>query len=344
MVFRAGKRYADSMILAGDIGGTKTVLGLFYTDRDVAAGVLHETRFESAGYSSLEAIIAEFLRDTKATPTAASFGVAGPVRDQRAQITNLPWEISAEVIRSSFGIPEVFLLNDLESIATAIPHLDKDDFDTLNTGVAVPHGNIAVIAPGTGLGTAFLVWTGHNYKACASEGGHASFSPRTLQEMELLKYLKKRYEHVSFERICSGSHLPNIYDFFMARRTHMEPKWLREALARAADRTPVIVQAALEKKADICEATLDLFVSVLGTVVGNLAVTLLPTGGIYLAGGIPSHIFSRLQQADFLSAVSEKGRFSELCSKIPIHIIRNPGVALRGAAWFGLQAMTRSAR
>jgi glucokinase len=330
------------MILAGDIGGTKTVLGLFYTDRDNAAGVLHETRFESAGYSSLEAIIAEFLRHTKATPTAASFGVAGPVRDQRAQITNLPWEISAKAIRSSFGIPEVFLLNDLEAIATAIPYLGQDDFDTLNTGVAVSHGNIAVIAPGTGLGTAFLVWTGRNYKACASEGGHASFSPRTLQEVELLKYLKQRYDHVSFERLCSGSHLPNIYEYFRDRRLFVEPQWLHDELDRADDRTPVIVRAALENKADICEATLDLFVSVLGTVVGNLAVTLLPTGGIYLAGGIPSHIFRRLRQPDFLNAVTEKGRFSELCSNMPIHIIRDPGVALRGAAWFGLQAMTRS--
>lgn len=330
------------MMLAGDIGGTKTVLGLFDVDQDVSAGARHATRFESADYNSLEAIITEFLHKTKAKPKAASFGVAGPISGQRAQITNLPWEISAGAIRTAFGIPEVFLLNDLEAIATAIPHLDKDDLDELNPGVAVPHGNIAAIAPGTGLGVAFLIWTGHSYKACASEGGHVSFSPRTLQEVELLKYLKQRYDHVSFERICSGSHLPNIYDFFKDRKAYAEPKWLQEALSRADDRTPVIVRAALEHTADICEATLDLFISVLGTVVGNLAVTLLPTGGIYLAGGIPAHIFNRLQQPDFLSAVAEKGRFSKLCSNMPIHIIRDPGVALRGAAWFGIQALTRS--
>jgi glucokinase len=327
------------MILAGDIGGTKTVLALLSKERGVAGGTLHETRFESGKYSSLEAILVEFLHETLARPVAACFGVAGPVKNQHAQITNLPWTIRAESIRSSFDIPNVYLLNDLESVALAIPHLGNRDLATLNQGTAAPGGNIAVIAPGTGLGTAFMVWTGDGYKACASEGGHTSFSPRNLQEVELLKYLQRRYGHVSFERISSGSQLPNIYDFFKAHNSYPEPGWLREELAQATDRTPIIIQAALEQKANICEATLDMFVHVLGTVVGNMAVALLPSGGIYLGGGIPPRILERLQQPDFLSAIADKGRFSSLVSTMPVHVILDPKAALHGAAWFVLEAL-----
>ena len=325
------------MILAGDVGGTKTILALFTVENGVTGGALHETRFESGRYSSLEAIIVEFLRQTGAKPEAASFGVAGPVQEQHARITNLPWTISAETIRSSFPIPQVFLLNDLEAIATAVPHLAAEDVSTLNPGKPVAKGNIAVIAPGTGLGTAFLVWTGERYTACASEGGHTAFSPRNMQQIELLKYLQGRYGHVSFERICSGSYLPNIYDFFIAQNNYPEPAWLREALAHAGDRTPVIVHNALEHKADICEATLDMWVQVLGTLIGNMAVSLLPTGGIYLGGGIPPRILERLEQPDFLSAITDKGRFSALCTGMPVHVILDPKVALHGAAWHALE-------
>jgi len=330
------------MILVGDIGGTKTVLALYADEQGIAGGAIHETRFESGRYSSLEAIIVEFLRETRTRPEAASFGVAGPVKNQRAQITNLPWVIDAEAISVSFAIPQVFLLNDLESIAVAVPHLGNDDLVTLNPGILEPKGNIAVIAPGTGLGIAFSVWTGEGYKACASEGGHMAFSPRDLQEMELLNYLSRRYGHVSFERICSGSQLPNVYDFFIDNGTYPEPEWLREELAQAPDRTPVIIQTALAQKADICEATLDVFVHILGTVIGNMAVALLPTGGIYLGGGIPPRIIERLRQPDFLSAIADKGRFYGLCSNMPVHVILNPKTALHGAAWFGIEALARS--
>jgi glucokinase len=326
------------MILVGDIGGTKTVLALYSREAGIAGGAIRETRFESGGYSSLEAIIDEFLRETRASPAVAGFGVAGPVRNGQSQITNLPWTISARAIGAAFGIPHVHLLNDLEAIAVAVPHLEPRQLHTLNEGSVDPQGNIAVISPGTGLGTAFLVWTGDRYQACASEGGHASFSPRSLQEMELLRYLNGRYEHVSFERICSGSHLPGIYDFLLSQGGYTEPAWLRDELARAADRTPVIVENALAERSDICEATLDTFVRVLGTAVGNLAVTLLPTGGIYLGGGIPPRILARLRQPDFLNAIGDKGRFSALCASMPLHVILDPRAALRGAAWHCLQS------
>ena len=327
------------MILAGDIGGTKTVLALYSIEEGVAGGAIRETRYESAKYSSLEAIVVEFLRETKAKPVAASFGVAGPVKEQRSQITNLPWVISAESISSSFGIPKVYLLNDLRSIATAVPHLQADDLVTLNRGVPAQQGSIVVIAPGTGLGIGFLVWTGEGYRAIATEAGHTSFAPRNLQEMELLKYLQGRSGHVSFERVCSGGFLPNIYDFLKEQGSYLEPPWLQDELAAALDRTPVIVQSALAHKADICEATLDIFIRALGTVSGNMAVTLLATGGIYLGGGIPPRILERLQRPDFLSAIADKGRFSDFCSSLPVHVIQDPKVALRGAAWFGMEAL-----
>ncbi len=330
------------MILAGDIGATKTVLALFSIEKGVAGGEIHQTRFESGKYDSLEEVIEEFLAQTNVHPVAACFGVAGPVNNQQSQITNLPWSISAENIRKTFEIEKVILLNDLESIATAVPYLAEEDVFTLNQGVTDPRGNVAIVAPGTGLGTAFLVWTGESYKALASEGGHTSFSPENMQEIELLKFLKRRYKHVSFERICSGSHLPNIYEFFLDQQSYQEPDWLRKELEQVDDRTPIIVQAALEHKADICEATLDMFVNILGSAISNMAITILPSGGIYLGGGIPPRILERLKQPDFLHAIANKGRFFELCSNMPVHVILTPKAALFGAAYHGLMAMADS--
>lgn len=332
------------MILAGDIGGTKTVLALFSVKDGIDGGEIHETRYKSGAYDSLEAIIREFLAETGAKPVAACFGVAGPVSNQESQITNLPWMISAENIRKTFGIEEVMLLNDLESIATAVPHLSSKDLHTLSEGVAEPQGNIAVVAPGTGLGTSFLVWTGQKYKVLASEGGHTSFAPGNMQEIELYKHLKRRYRHVSFERVCSGGQLPNIYDFFLENKSYLEPDWLREELEKASDRTPIIIQAALENRADICEATLDMFVNMLGSAVSNMAITILPLGGIYLGGGIPPRILERLKRPDFLSRIANKGRFSNLCSKMPVHVILTPKVALYGAAWYGIDVLSDKKR
>jgi glucokinase len=320
------------MILAGDIGGTKTVLALFADHEPIGSGPLQEARYPSTEYDSLEAVIEEFLEQTGAVPSCGCFGVAGPVYRQTSQITNLPWKIDARSIGERFGIDRVTLVNDLESIATAVPHLDSEDLHTLNHGEPMPRGNIAVVAPGTGLGTAFLVWTGEGYKALASEGGHTSFSPRSARQAELLDYLQSRYHHVSFERICSGKHLPNIYDFLLDNGGYDEPNWLTTELTQTGDRTPVIVQAALAGKAEICTATLDLFVATLGTAISNMAITILPQGGIYLGGGIPPRILERLEQPDFIEAVAHRGRFRDLSLKWPVHVILTPRIALYGAA------------
>ncbi|MDD4274887.1 MAG: glucokinase [Desulfobacter postgatei] len=325
------------MILAGDVGGTKTVLAIYAGRTQVPANPVYETRFKNADYACFETILKEFLDHTGATPQAACFGVAGTVKNRRCRITNLPWEISADEIKKSCGIPEVSLINDLKAIAVSVPHLDKGALFTLNPGKPDPLGNMAIVAPGTGLGIAFLVWTGARYRAFASEGGHTAFSPRDSREVNLLAFLTRRYGHVSFERVCSGSQLPNIYEYFLAKKIFPEPAWLKEKLAAAADRTPVIVETALKEEADICVATLDMFVHALGTITGNMAVTLLPTGGIYLGGGMPLRILKRLTQPDFLGRIADKGRFVSLCADMPIHVILDPQAALHGAAWYGFE-------
>jgi glucokinase len=326
------------MILAGDIGGTKTVLALFSPDDGIKQPV-RETRFVSGEYDSLEAIIAAFLAGTDVSPEMASFGVAGPVIGRQAKITNLPWVISADTVGETFGIPTVRLLNDLEAIATAVPHLSQDDLCTLNAGRPDATGTKAVIAPGTGLGMSFLTWTGGRYQAHPTEGGHASFAPATPEQVELLDYLARRFGHVSYERVCSGGGIPNLYNYLRVSGGFTEPDWLRQALSEAVDPTPIIVDAALERRAEICVGTLDMFVRILGGVVGNMALKVLATGGLYLGGGIPPRILSRLRQPDFLAAITHKGRFSELLSNIPVHVILDPQAALHGAAYDCLETL-----
>lgn len=319
------------MILAGDIGGTKTLLGLYAPDKDVKRPFRQEV-FPSQQFSSLEAIIGEFLAAAPERPLAASFAVAGPVRQGVAEITNLPWVISAQNISQTFQIPSVHLMNDVEATAAAVPYLQPEDLAVLHSGEPNPTGAIVVIAPGTGLGEAFLTWDGERYRAHASEGGHASFSPSTREEVDLLLHLYRRFGHLSFERVGSGSGIPNIYGFLRDSGHYSEPEWLAKELAAAQDRTPIIVAAALEERAEICVATLDMFVSVLGSEAGNMALNLLATGGIYLGGGIPPRILSRLQRPDFLAAITHKGRFQGLLSKVPVYVILDSKVTLHGAA------------
>jgi glucokinase len=324
------------MLLVGDIGGTKTILALFSIEEKLQPP-LEIATFPSSAYASLEAIIADFLKGKDVSLTRASFGVAGPVVHGRARITNLPWTIDAAVISRAFAIETVYLLNDLESIANAIPHLEPADLVALNPGMPEPGGPMAVIAPGTGLGEAFLIWNGHRYQACPSEGGHVSFAPTTQEQLELLAYLRTHFGHVSYERVCSGSGIPNLYNYLRDKGRYSEPGWLREELAAAADPTPVIVSAAIARKASICEAALNLFIEILGDEAGNLALKILATGGVYIGGGIPPRILPPLQEPGFLDSFTRKGRFSGLMARIPVHVIRNPQVALYGAAYYGLK-------
>lgn len=333
------------MLLAGDIGGTKTVLALFKEEGGAKFEhqPLREAVFPSSAYNSFEAIIETFLADFTGTLSGASFGVAGPVVDNRAEVTNLPWIIDAEVITSRFSV-ETKLLNDLEAIAHAVPHLNADDLMVLHAGDPEPRGAIAVIAPGTGLGEAFLVWTGDRYEAYPSEGGHAAFAPITPQQSNLLAYWQKRLDHVSYERLCSGMGIPNIYQYLRDSEAFDEPQWLREQLETAVDPTPVIVQTAVSLSHDvaICSRTLDLFMEILGTEAANLALKVLATGGVYIGGGIPPRILPQLQASRFMALFQRKGRFSDLMARMPVRVIRNPQVALLGAAYEALRASTHA--
>jgi glucokinase len=327
------------MLLAGDIGGTKTNLAIYDPEMGLR-DPLAEATLPSTGFPSLEALLHSFLSGVECRVTQACFGVAGPVVNGRATITNLSWTIDEGQLVQVLGIPHVRLLNDLESIAYAIPRLTPGDLHTVNEGKPSPEGAIAVIAPGTGLGEAFLTWTGDRYCAHPSEGGHADFAPTDVLELGLLRYLWDRYEHVSYERVCSGIGLPNIYAYLKASGYADEPTWLADRLAQARDATPVIVNNALDKneRCTLCEGTLRTFVSILGAEAGNLALKTLATGGVYLGGGIPPRILPVLDGPVFMNSFCAKGRFRELMTHMPVHVILNPQAPLLGAAACGLQA------
>jgi glucokinase len=325
----------SQFLLAGDIGGTKTKLAIYHP-KDGPRHPLAEATFPSADFASLEALVAEFLKRKSWSISKASFGIAGPVVDGRVQVTNLPWVVDERTLSADLGAP-VHILNDLTAIAQGIPCLEAEDLVTLNAGTPAPNGAIAVIAPGTGLGEAFLVWNGDTYVPCASEGGHTDFGPTNPAELELLSYLLPRLGHVNYEWVCSGLGLPNIYTFLRDTGRYPEPEWLRSELFQAKDVTPVIVQAAVAGQAEICVETLRVFVSILGSEAGNLALKVLATGGVYLGGGIPARILSFLTATSFMQAFTAKGRFSEMLAKIPVHVIRNPEAGLFGAACHGLK-------
>ncbi len=330
------------MLLAGDIGGTKTNLAMFSPDAGPRAP-LAEATLPSARYPSLESLVRDFLAQAELATDLriqrASFGVAGPVVNGRAKITNLPWSIEETHLEATLSIPTVRLLNDLEAIANAVPHVEPCDVRTLSAGKPAPNGTIAIVAPGTGLGEAFLTWDSSRYRAHASEGGHAGFAPGDPLQTALLRYLQSRFDHVSCERVCSGLGLPNIYAFLKESGHAEEPAWLAERLEEAADPTPVIAKAALDRgrRCELCVSALNVFVSILGAEAGDLALKVLATGGVYLGGGIPPRILPALEQPRFLEAFRRKGRFRDLLTQVPVHVILNPKVALLGAACYGLE-------
>jgi glucokinase len=327
------------MLLAGDIGGTKTLLALYAPGSD-ADRPAAEAEFHSADYAGLDVMVREFLEIAPLPVTDACFGAAGPVLDGRVHFTNLPWVLDAEALRDSLGLRRVTLLNDLQAIAYAVPHLRPADLHNINPGTRQKHAPIAVVAPGTGLGEAFLIWSGERYIACPSEGGHASFAPIDERQVALWRYLAARFGHVSVERVCSGPGIANIYDFLRDADPEREAPAFAEALALAADRTPLIAQAALEDQSGntLAADAVDLFVEIFASEAGNMALKVLATGGVTLAGGIPVHVLPRLTDGRFLQGFTDKGRFAELLSRVPIDVVTSRA-ALLGAALHGLDHM-----
>ncbi len=325
-----------SMLLAGDIGATKTILALFEPETGPREPFL-EREVITASYPDLETLILRFLDETGRTVSGAVFGIAAPVKKGRAVMINLPWVIEEEKLMRALGIEPVCFLNDLEAIANAVPILKAEDLHPLNEGTPDPDGNIAVIAPGTGLGEAFLVSDGKGHRSMASEGGHADFAPSSPVEMDLLKHLRGKYEHVSYERVCSGPGIFNIFEFLKAAGVEESPSWLSEEIAGADDPTPVIVKAATQKRnCGICERTLEIFTSILGAEAGNLALKVLATSGVYVAGGIPPRILGFLEKGNFMQAFRSKGREEFLLENIPVRVVLNKKSGLIGAAAYGL--------
>jgi len=330
------------MLLAGDIGGTKTGLAIIDPVRGLFDPVA-TAALPSNSFDSLETLVQAFIAENPFTVEYASFGVAGPVVAGKAAITNLPWVIEADSLRRALRVKEVRLLNDLESIGFGIPALRPEDIVTLNAGSPVEHGAIAVIAPGTGLGEGYVTFDGQYYRAHPSEGGHVDFAPANDLQIDLLRFLQRRLNHVSYEWVCSGMGIPYVYRFLRDGMGYDEPDWLAEKLASVQDKTPVISRAAFEmdEPPPICVKTMELFIEILGAEAGNLALKVLATGGVYLAGGIPPRILEPIRHGGFMEAFLKKGRFSQLLSHFPVRVVMNPQTALIGAATQGLQALGR---
>ncbi len=319
-----------NLVLAGDIGGTKTNLGLFQMGKTRPSPKEMET-YSSTDAPNLEHIIRRFLDKHKTTIASACFGVAGPVQGGRSKTTNLPWTISENSIKKRFKWNRVILINDLTATAYAIPLLRNREFHVLNKAKAKKRQNFGLVAPGTGLGMAMLIWVENKYIPVASEGGHADFGPNDLMEAELWAYLYERWDHVSVERVLSGSGLFNIYSWLRDSGRHHEPAWVAKKI-KAMDPARAISEAAMDRKDPLCEEALDIFVSIFGSVAGNLALTGMTTGGVYLGGGIPPKILPKLDGDTFMQAFTNKGRFKDLLEKIPVRVILNDRAALLGAA------------
>jgi glucokinase len=324
----------DGLILAGDVGGTKTQLGLFKH----SAGnleLVREHRYATADFDSLEAVCADFL-GASVSVNAACIGVPGPIIDGRGHATNVPWQLSNTLLsRALNGIP-VRLLNDLAAIAYGMVHLKPSEFAVLHRAENPPqHGNIAVIAAGTGLGESSLVWEDNEnkYYAVASEGGHSDFAPHGAEQIDLLRFLTDEFGHVSYERVLSGPGLWNIYSFLRRESHAEEPAWLKAEIA-AGDPSAAVSEAALAGRYPVCVHALTMFCDIYGSEAANLALKVLALGGVYLGGGIAPKILPMLTGGAFVKGFLAKGRLNEILKRIEVRVSLNPAAGLLGAAHY----------
>lgn len=327
------------MLLAGDVGGTKTNIGYFGIRNGSLVSVAEET-YINRHYQNLNEIIRRFIARDNLVATSLCFGVAGPVRDGRCEVSNLPWLVDTESIRNETGIPRVHLINDLEATAHAIDVIDPKYLVELTDTPTLPNGNRAVIAAGTGLGEACLYWDGARHRPFASEGGHACFSPRDRFELSLAEYIIETYGHASWERVLSGPGLVNIYHYLALRNQFRVNATVAELVA--SDGAAAITAAAINKNCEICEQALNVFVSLYGAEAGNLALKMYATGGVYIAGGIAAKIIKKLQEPAFLEAFVSKGRLRKVLESIPVRVIMTNRAALIGAAAYAHKHSSRN--
>ena len=323
------------MILAGDVGGTKTYLA-FFDPPERGFEALAETRYSTPDFPDLGTLLATFVTAAGYRPECAVIGVPGSVRQIPVQAVNLPWTIDPADLRRALDLETVHLLNDLQATSYGTQALQPKDVVVLNEGENDEQGNIAVIAAGTGLGEGGLCWSGDRYVAIASEGGHSDFAPADELQAELWHYLRARFGHVSWERVVSGPGLGHVYDFLRHSGRGQEPEWLRRELDEG-DRSDVISRAALAGRCELAVHALDLFVSLYGTEAGNLALKLVATGGVFVGGGIAPKILDRLREGRFMEAFLAKGRMDDVLREMPVKVVLNDKTGLMGAAYWGSQ-------
>jgi glucokinase len=323
------------MILAGDIGGTKTVLALFEkTGGDLAP--VRDATFPSKGHATLEEILSLFLAEGPRSLDAACFGVAGPIIDGKCKTTNLPWQLDEIELAKTVGAPKAKLLNDLEAAAYGMLHLRPEELVPLNPD-ALPRrkGNVAVVAAGTGLGEAMLYWDGSRHHPLASEGGHSDFAPRTDLEIDLLRWLRAKFNgHVSYERLLSGPGFYNVFSFLREQGNYKETAGLDAELRAAADPSVVVTQHGLANSDPLCVAALELFCELYGAEAGNLALKCVAVGGVFIGGGIAPKILPALKKGGFLKGFVDKGRFEGLMKSLEVNVALNPRAPLLGAAYY----------
>jgi glucokinase len=317
-------------ILAGDIGGTKTTLAVYAVEQPPQISLIREASFPSRRYDSLETVIKEFLANSSERIEAGVFGVAGPVFDEQVITTNLPWRVTTAGVAAVMGCDRVRLMNDLETTAYGALFLPSHEFHTLNAGKP-RRGHRAVIAAGTGLGQAFLFWDGARYRPAATEGGHVDFAPRDEREVELLQFLRKEYSRVSYERLLSGPGLFNIFSFLDQALHKPVAADVRERL-QTEDPAVVIGQAGVTGLCGTCVEAVDIFLGLYGAQAGNLALTVMSVGGVYVGGGIITKLLPRLAEGAFMRAFVAKGRYEQFMAEIPVCIILNPAASQFGAA------------
>jgi glucokinase len=317
-------------VLAGDIGGTHARLAVVeVTDR--ATCIVHEQTVASRSAPGLAAIVRGYLDQTRATPERVCLGIAGPVVDGECRTPNLPWTVSAPALAADIGIPCTTIINDFDAAGYGLSRLDARDLTTLQPGTPVEHGTIALIGAGTGLGEGFLTWDGARYRVHASEGGHVNFAARDAVEWGLRSALTDEFGHVSYERILSGAGLAQLYSYLAATGFASERPDVRHEMEHD-DPAAVVSRHALAGDDPLSVKALDIFASVYGAQAGNLALTVLARGGVYIAGGIAPRIVAKLQDGTFMAAFRSKGRLSDLVARIPVHVVVCPDVGLLGAA------------
>ena len=324
----------DRLILAGDIGGTKTNLALYSHGKTRPVAQVVES-YSSRDALGLEGIVEQFIEKHPASITDVCFAIAGPVIDGRCKTTNLPWNVSERSIARRFGW-NIRLINDLVATALGIPLLYSRELYPLNKVRLRKGGNIALAAPGTGLGTSMLIWHDGRYIPISSEGGHVDFAPADEDQVLLWRYMHEHYGHVSIERIVSGPGILNIFSYLKETGRYRVTSWLARDLERM-DPARAITEAAIQKKDPLCLKVLSMFTSILGSISGNLALTVLATGGVYLGGGIPPKILPALADGVFMNAFANKGRFKSLLEKMPVRVILNDHTAILGAARYALE-------